>query len=601
MRLTAGQPDSLRRRAAVLLAVLVVIVLLTLAAYQYSDWMMAEARAAASSTRAAQAQALADSGVNYAAAVLSSPDAVAGTLNGNPFNNPSAFSGIQVSDGASTQGMPGRFSVLSLVSPDDPNATSQPYRFGVTDEAGKINLNSILALDKGKGDVAKQMLMAIPGMTDEASDSIIDWLDSDDTPRQSGAESDYYGAQSPPYQAKNGPLDSLEELLLVKGVTPQLLFGNDLNRNGVLDPGEDDGTGQANQGWSAYLTVYSREPNVDSTGNPRVYLNDQDLNTLYNNLTGLNLSQDVVNFIMAARMYGLQTGGTGGRGGSGGQGGGQGGAGNTGGAGGANRGATPAMTGNTRTTTGTTMRAGGDNDADDRMTTAGAAAGASPVAMSASNRSSVMQQISTSRSQGGTSGSNGRRGGGNQNISSVWDLVSGSVNVPTGSGNSSQTVAMPSPLKDQSAQQQYLPTLLDKTTTSQNADLSPRINVNTASPTVLAALQAAVTSLQDSDIQAIQANQPDYSSATAPDAVYQTTAWLLTQANLSPSTLKKLDPYITARTGVYRMQVQGYFDGANTASRVEAVIDTNNSRPRVVYWRNLSELGRGFDLSSTGN
>ena len=77
-------------------------------------------------------------------------------------------------------------------------------------------------------------------------------------------------------------------------------------------------------------------------------------------------------------------------------------------------------------------------------------------------------------------------------------------------------------------------------------------------------------------------------------------AWLLTQANLSPATLKALDKYITARTGVYRMQVQGYFDNG-TASRVEAVIDTYNGRPRVVYWRPLSDLGRGFDLSSTGN
>jgi type II secretory pathway component PulK len=604
MRLTAGQPDSLRRRAAVLLAVLVVIVLLTLAAYQYSDWMTAETRAAASATRSAQAQALADSGVSYAAAVLSNPDAVANTLNGNPYNNPSAFQGIQVSDGSSTQGMPGRFSVLSLVSPDDPNATSQPYRFGVTDEAGKINLNGILALDKGKGDVAKQMLMALPGMTDEASDSIIDWLDSDDTPRSAGAESDYYGAQSPPYQAKNGPLDSLEELLLVKGVTPQLLFGNDLNRNGVLDPGEDDGTGQANQGWSAFLTVYSREPNVDSTGNPRVYLNDQDLNTLNNNLSGLGLSQDVVNFIMAARMYGLQTAGSGGAGGSGGQGGSGGATGGAtggsgaGGAGATNRMSTPATTNTTRNTT---TRTGGDNDADDRATSTNAATTTNAaVAMSAANRSSVMSQISGDRSRGGTAGSNGRRGGGNKNISSVWDLVTGSVNVQTTSGRNTQTVTMPSPLKDPSAQQQYMPILLDKTTTSQNADLSPRINVNTASPTVLQALQAAVTSLQDSDVQAIQASQPDWSSATAPDAIYQTPAWLLTQANLSPATLKKLDPYITARGGVYRMQVQGYFDNG-TASRVEAVIDTNNGRPRVVYWRNLSELGRGFDLSSAGN
>ena len=67
--------------------------------------------------------------------------------------------------------------------------------------------------------------------------------------------------------------------MFVKGVTPQLLLGNDQNRNGVLDPEEDDGSGTLDRGWSAYLTVYSREQNVDSQGNPRIYVNDQDLDS----------------------------------------------------------------------------------------------------------------------------------------------------------------------------------------------------------------------------------------------------------------------------------------------------------------------------------
>src|SRR5207248_10535869 len=105
------------------------------------------------------------------------------------------------------------------------------------------------------------------------------WLDPDDDPRASGAESSYYSGLNPPYKCKNGPLDSLEELLFVSGVTPQLLLGNDRNRNGVLDPDEDDGSGVVDRGWAAYLTVYSRERNVDSTGAPRVYVNGQDLPT----------------------------------------------------------------------------------------------------------------------------------------------------------------------------------------------------------------------------------------------------------------------------------------------------------------------------------
>ena len=56
-------------------------------------------------------------------------------------------------------------------------------------------------------------------------DSIGDWIDPDDLPRTAGAESDYYQSLSPAYLAKNAPLDDLSELLLVKGVTPEMYWG----------------------------------------------------------------------------------------------------------------------------------------------------------------------------------------------------------------------------------------------------------------------------------------------------------------------------------------------------------------------------------------
>jgi general secretion pathway protein K len=55
--------------------------------------------------------------------------------------------------------------------------------------------------------------------------SILDWIDVDDQPRVEGAETDYYRNLSPPYTAKNGPLDDISELLLVKGVTPEIYYG----------------------------------------------------------------------------------------------------------------------------------------------------------------------------------------------------------------------------------------------------------------------------------------------------------------------------------------------------------------------------------------
>jgi hypothetical protein len=56
--------------------------------------------------------------------------------------------------------------------------------------------------------------------------SIIDWQDRDDLRSgDDGAESDYYLGLTPPYRAKNAKIDSIEELLLVRGVTADLVYG----------------------------------------------------------------------------------------------------------------------------------------------------------------------------------------------------------------------------------------------------------------------------------------------------------------------------------------------------------------------------------------
>jgi type II secretory pathway component PulK len=100
--------------------------------------------------------------------------------------------------------------------------------FGVDDEGSKININT----------ANRDMLMKLPGMTEDVADAIIDWRDADENPGTAGAESDYYQSLQPPYRCKNGPFESVEELLLVKGVTPDLLYGYDTNHNGFLDKEE---------------------------------------------------------------------------------------------------------------------------------------------------------------------------------------------------------------------------------------------------------------------------------------------------------------------------------------------------------------------------
>ncbi len=65
-------------------------------------------------------------------------------------------------------------------------------------------------------------------------DAIVDWIDEDDNESDYGAESNYYQALDPPYECRNGPVETIEELLLVKGVTPILLFG-DGKKRGLAD------------------------------------------------------------------------------------------------------------------------------------------------------------------------------------------------------------------------------------------------------------------------------------------------------------------------------------------------------------------------------
>jgi general secretion pathway protein K len=57
--------------------------------------------------------------------------------------------------------------------------------------------------------------------------SIEDWRDPDQNTLLNGAESDFYLTLDPPYTAKDGPLDDISELLLVRGVTPELYWGHE--------------------------------------------------------------------------------------------------------------------------------------------------------------------------------------------------------------------------------------------------------------------------------------------------------------------------------------------------------------------------------------
>ncbi len=103
----------------------------------------------------------------------------------------------------------------------------------IVPEPGRLNVNRLTPDDW-------ETLLGNIGVPEEYWDDIIDpimdWLDEDDIANPKGAETeDYYSLLDPPYQAKNGPFDTVRELLLVKGFSEPILTG------GRFDPATVEG------------------------------------------------------------------------------------------------------------------------------------------------------------------------------------------------------------------------------------------------------------------------------------------------------------------------------------------------------------------------
>ena len=114
-------------------------------------------------------------------------------------------------------------SVLSSLSLNNYPVGDGTVLIKIIDLERKVNINTASA-------TTIQQALTLMGVDANdisvVSDSILDWIDSDDLPRVAGAESDYYQGLAVPYYAKNAPIDDLSELLLVKDVTPEMYWGS---------------------------------------------------------------------------------------------------------------------------------------------------------------------------------------------------------------------------------------------------------------------------------------------------------------------------------------------------------------------------------------
>jgi len=246
------------RPGVVLVAVVIVVSLAGMVAAGLLFRMTAAASTSAAMDNGEQAYQAAMSGVVRAGTVLQMGIADMDLW----YDDPDLFKAQQVyQDGANTW-------YFSVVAPDtmDPGK----IRYGLMDEAGKININT--------EELDPEVLRAIPELSDEQIDCLLDYLDEDDQPRRQGCEQEYYDRLDVPYVIANGPVATIEELLLIKGFDAETIYGEDVNLNGLLDANEndaentfpiDDADGQLRLGLLALATTSSYEPMLTSEGEPK--------------------------------------------------------------------------------------------------------------------------------------------------------------------------------------------------------------------------------------------------------------------------------------------------------------------------------------------
>jgi competence ComEA-like helix-hairpin-helix protein len=144
-------------------------------------------------------------------------------------------------------------------------------------------------------------------MTPEIAAAITDWRDGDNAVSPGGAEAEYYLSQQPPYMPRNGPFQTLRELLMVRGISPDLLLGKDTHQNGLLESAEDSAENSSrtdsqasdvDTGWAGLMTVDSAVKNVSASGADRVNIQSADETAL----TGVHgITTDIARAITAYR------------------------------------------------------------------------------------------------------------------------------------------------------------------------------------------------------------------------------------------------------------------------------------------------------------
>jgi hypothetical protein len=605
-----------RNRGVILVVVLIVVTILSLSVLAYSRFMLSEKRGASQSVRQRQSRLLAESGVEYVRFFLMNDEATL-TEYGGLYDNIDEFCGHIVTDGSvAMTGLEaglavgsqfandpmniGRFSAVVPKLSVDGYLSGEEFRYGLEDESSKLNLRWVVQVDAANPGLGRKILSQLPGITEEIADSILDWCDEDSEPREYGAEDEYYMTLEPPYYTRNEIPESIDDLLLVKGMTPKLLYGIDWNRNGVIDEGEPDEStmgeieveaGVMSLGLVSLLTLDSRESNRSPNGEAKININQEDLEDLRTQLESRLSNQTWVDYIISRREQGSSSG---------------------------NSGSSSGLSGSSGSSGSGNNNAGGSgnlpdgnylqnnpvtyptNNTSNSTTPSNPSTGNSSTGTGSTNR--------TNSSTGSTSNSTSSSDDGT--IKSLLDLVQTTSSGSASTGSNASSVSSPFS-SDPAEMAKYLPELYDNLTVSDTPPIG-RININQAPRPVLeiflnqnnvgeSSTGEITTQLTDVIDGIIASREPDPDNVPEDDMHYP--FWLYTRGLVTDFNLmKQLEPYICTQGAVFRTNIIGRFDEHSPVVRLEVWLDASEAgKPaKVIRIRELTELGPGFTAESLG-
>ncbi len=561
-----------------LLVVMVLTMLIALGAYRYSFTMQAEYRVTRIHEEQVQARLAALSGLELAAAILENPLAQRDALGGVDFN-PTLFQHVSVSgEPASTQSTTQQDSSaeqwrVSLVAPsvdsDDANGplTSATggadnsdiaqalagFRFGMENESAKLHVPTLLKWERQFPGHARAALMRLPqaeaGPVDDwlrgqgvsstgglsGESQLMDRLQSNTSSQDQRASQDWFrlrwlgGDLNQNYQ-----LDSLE-LALAESLRDDASAGNSVGASGsTAGAGSSSLDASAPAAWQHYLSWASGERNENTSGQPRVYLNDDNLLELHRTLLSIWPSE-LANFVIAMRQFGP----------------------------GQTIHATGASTPGTNTTAG---------------------AWTPDFSQPPGYRlASVLDLVDVSVSVEEANSTASDAGGGSSAASTASAIAK---KRPLNSPFSS----------DPTAGSNYNERLLDESTVEMALSLVGRIDIRHAPLEVLASVPGIDQQLAEQIVQQRSTSLATTNTTTA--APRNSIAWLLTEGLVDLARLKQLEPYLTCRSDVYRTQAVGYRDGISPVYRCTAVIDARQRPAQITDHQVWHAWDRGFPVES---